>query len=95
MFQIASGNRFPLGMRGQPALAVLEEFFEFVLTHPVVLKIVEDGDQHVQVREQFAHGRPFRELHRVVRAFSPPGKPFIQRIPDGLDTIAQGLEDLM
>ncbi len=41
-------------MPGQPALAVPEQLLHLGVADPVVLLLVEDGDQHVEVRQELA-----------------------------------------
>ena len=74
---------------------MLEQLFHLLLADVVVLEVVEDRNQDVQVRQQFAQRRGLRERHGVVRTLAPLGELLVQRIPDGLDLVAQRLEDFV
>ena len=50
MLQITLRDERVLGVVRQPALAMSEQLLDFRLPDPVVLVVVQDRDQHVQVR---------------------------------------------
>ena len=50
--QVARDNEVFLWMSTKPALAALQELFDLVIGYPVVLFIVENRNQHIEVREQ-------------------------------------------
>ena len=52
VLQVAAGDQLALRVARQPALAVPQQLLDLVVADPVVLVVVEHGDQHVEVREQ-------------------------------------------
>ena len=92
MLEVAVGDQFLLGMRLEPALALAEQLVHFIASDPVVLVVVQHGNQDVEVREQVLQTALAGQLDREVRAFTPLGKILIQRMPRGIDRVAQRLE---
>ena len=82
VLQISAGDLLLLGMRCEPARSFGQQLLQFVLADEVVLLVVEDRNEHVEVRQQF--GQRFRaaDRGRVIRTLAPLGKPFIERMPD-------------
>ena len=91
--QVAAGDLFLLGVAGQPALALGEQLLHLVLADEVVLAVVEHRDQDVEVRQQVRERGRLADGDREVRTLAPLGEAFVQRIADGLDLVAQRLED--
>jgi hypothetical protein len=54
VLQVAVHDQLALGRAGKPALAATHELLDLLVPDPVVLLRVEDGDEHVEVREQLA-----------------------------------------
>jgi hypothetical protein len=46
-FQVAANDLVFGGMLSKPPFAVTEELLDLVLAHPVVLRVVEHGDEHI------------------------------------------------
>jgi hypothetical protein len=90
--EVVQGDLVAFWMIGQPALAPGEQLVDLVVADPVVLVVVEDGDEHVEV----AQGVPERERvrqHEVVQgAVAPLRVLLVARQPGGLDCVPQGLE---
>lgn len=92
VLQVSAGDRLPLGMRGQPALPAAHEFLHLVVADPVVLVVVEDRNQHVQVRQELAEPPPGAQGHCEIPAGTPVGIQLVKRVLRGLHLVAQGLE---
>lgn len=80
-------------MRGEPAVAVAQEFRHLVVAAPVVLVVVEHRHEHEMTEELMDRQRGF-QFDPVIRALAPLGKGFVQRQPRGVDLIAERLEEL-
>ena len=55
----------------------------FGLVDPVVLVVVEDGDEDVEMPEKLAQRDHVRKLHREIRALAPLREHLIQRMMRG------------
>ena len=56
------------------------------------LAAVEHGDEHIEVRQEFAQSSRLPHSHREVRAFSPLWESVIQREVNSLDLVSEWLE---
>ena len=81
MFQVTPGDALLLGMLREPAFAVPQQLLHFVAGYPIVLLVVEDGDQHVEVREQVGQPRRLAQFDREVRPLAPFGELLVERMP--------------
>ena len=50
--QVPTSNRVALRMLGEPPFAVAQKLVDFIVPDPVVLLIVEYGDEYIQMRQQ-------------------------------------------
>jgi hypothetical protein len=73
VLEVAQGDGLALGVVGEPALAEAQQLVDLVVADVVVLAVVEHGDQHVEVREQFASGAVRASVDGVVAAVAPLG----------------------
>ena len=66
---------------GEPALSAAEELLDLVVAHPVVLVVVQDRDEHVEVREQLGRAAcvPARRDGEVA-ARAPLGVLLVERV---------------
>jgi hypothetical protein len=69
-----------------------KQLLDFVVTDPVVLLIVENRDQHVQVRQDFAQSAccPKRDSEQPARPEHP--HPLVELMSRRFDCVAEGLE---
>lgn len=80
-------------MRGQPALAVAKQLLDFVVAHPVVLLVVEDGNKDVEVREQTREPLSAGEREREVATCAPLWGAAIQCVGCDPHGVAERLEE--
>ncbi len=92
--QVTPGDLFLLGVVGKPAFALGKQFLHFVVANPVMLPVVENGNQDVKVRQQVSQSGRFPNGHRKVRAVSPLRKPLVQRGMDAFDFVSEWLENV-
>ena len=52
MFEITIAYQLAFRMLAKPALAVAQQFFDFVVADPIVFVVVQHGNQHVEMRQQ-------------------------------------------
>jgi hypothetical protein len=77
--QVAPGDQVAFGVPGEPAAARADQLVHLVGGHPVVLRVVEHGQEHVQVVERLGQPQAAREPQVDVRGFSPAGELRVQR----------------
>ena len=82
-------------MRGQPPFTVAEQLLHLVVTHPVVLVVVQYGDEDVEVREQVAQAHLALQAHREAGAVAPFGELFVQGKRPSADRVAQRLKQIL
>jgi hypothetical protein len=92
VFQIATGDELPLWVPGQPTLTIPEEFRHLILANPVMLLVIQDGDQHIQMAQQVAQAQSAGQGDGVVLAVAPFGRTLVQGMRFPGDVIAQGLK---
>ena len=92
MFQIAIGNQLALGMLAKPALSMTQQLFDFRVTNPVVLVVVQDWNQDIEMRQQITQSNCGLECDREVRALSPLWEFLIQGVARSTDFVTQRLE---
>src|SRR5207245_11118741 len=92
VFQIAIGNQLALGMLAKPALSMTKQLFDFRVTNPVVLVVVQDWNQDIEMRQQITQSNCCLECDRKVRALSPLWKFLIEWMSNGRDLVTQRLE---
>lgn len=80
----------------EPRPALVEQLAALVVAHPVVLVVIEHGQQHVEVRKQVGQPHGPAEPHRQVAAVAPLGEPVVERdrrrghaVPEGLEQRTQ------
>src|SRR5205085_3436890 len=66
---------------------------DLVLADPVVLLAVENGHEHVEVREQLAQRARRLELDGEVGAVAPLGEGFVEGVALGAHLVAERLEE--
>src|SRR5215475_8211441 len=81
MFQISPRNRLAFRMAAEPACAVTQQLFNFVVADPIMLVVVEHRDQHVQMRKQIAYAAIGLKFYAEILAFAPLRKFVVQREP--------------
>ncbi len=79
-------------MTRQPLLAAFQQLVDLVVSHPVVLLVVEHGEYHIQVRQQIAQAGRRRDAQREVRALAPFGEARIEQQTPRVDGVAERLE---
>src|SRR5438093_6895576 len=94
VLEVATGDRFSLGVRREPSLAMTDELLDFVVAHPVVLLVVEHGDEHVQMRQQLGEPLFGGEREGVIPTGAPLGHRRIERMRRSRYRVAERLEQL-
>jgi len=92
VFQVAIDDLLLGRMRRQPRFAVTEQLFHFVIPDPVMLVVVEHGDEHVQMPQQLLKRNRLRKLDGEIRAIAPVRELIIQYMPRRRDLISEWLE---
>ena len=87
--EITTGDLVLRRVSGEPAFAVREQFFDFVVADEVVFARIEHRDQNVEVAEQFRKRNDPTNRHREVWAIAPFGELFIQRVTDGFEFVPE------
>ena len=70
VLEVAAGDQRALGVRGQPVRAAAHQLLDLVVAHPVVLLVVEHGQQDVEVGQQRA--QPDRRAERQPHVAARP-----------------------
>ena len=94
VLQVAARDELPQRMAAQPTLTEAQQLVHLVVTDPVVLVAVQDGQKHVQVGQQVTQPGFRREAQAEVWAGAPLGKTLIQGVSLDLNGIAKRLEQL-
>ena len=94
MAQVTPDDGVTRRVRSQPALALAQEFLDFIVADPVVLLRVQDGNQHVEVSEEIRKAHISAQLNRVVRTLAPFREPLVQGMMLCRHLVAQRLEQL-
>ena len=81
MFQIPTGDELALGVAGEPSFPMPEEFGHLVVANPVMLLVVQHGDQHIHMAQQVAQAQSAGQGNREVLAVAPLGNTLVQRMP--------------
>src|SRR6185503_8517203 len=92
VLQVAPRDESPIGMRGQPALAVAKQLVDFGVAHPVMLLVVEDGNEHVQMREQAGEPLCATQRQREVATGAPLWRASVQCVRRYRHGVAERLE---
>jgi hypothetical protein len=93
MLQVPIGDRLALRVIAQPAFAVPQELLDLGLANPVVLVVVEDGNEDVEMGQQVAQAAPRGQLDAPVRAVPPGREVAVQGMPSGRHVVAARLEE--
>jgi hypothetical protein len=81
VFQVAIGDQLALGVLAKPALTMPQEFFHFRITNPIMLIVVEDRDEHIEMRQQITQANGALEPNGVVGTLTPLRKFLVERVP--------------
>ena len=92
MHEISRDDRIAGRMAVEPALAVTKQLFDFVVPHPVVLLIVENRNEHVQVRQQFAQPARCSKRDGEQPARAERRHALVEFVTRRFDLIAERLE---
>ena len=92
VLQVAPGDQVPLWMVVQPPLTIAQQLVHFVVANPVVLVVVQHGQQHVEVRQQIPEPHFRGEFHAEIWAGSPFREPVVQFMRLNRNAITQRLE---
>lgn len=79
-------------MTPKPVLTSAEELFDLVPGHPVVLLIVEDGQEHVQVVEDVRESPRRPQSNIQIRTRPPRSEPLVEGNPGCRDVVAKRIE---
>ncbi len=91
--QIALGDQCLLRVPGQPTLPGPDQLVDLVGAHPVVLGVVEHGQQHVQVVERICQPQPTGQPQRQIAGVAPFRHGRIERDRGGRHGPAERFED--
>ena len=69
------------GVPGEPPVPVPEEFGHLILTDPVMLLVVQHGDQHRQMAQQVAQAHGAGKGDGEILAVAPSGHTLVQGVP--------------
>ena len=92
MHEIARDDGVARRMAVEPALPVTKQLFDFVVPNPVVLLIVENRNQHVQVRQQVAQPARCSQRNREQSARAERRHALVEFVTGRFDRIAERLE---
>src|SRR6266568_1431227 len=93
VLQISSDDRVALRMRFEPALAMLQEFLEFLLANEIVFLIVEHRHEDVEVRQQLTKATFAIQSNREISTRPPFWKCRVEWQFVRLHDIAERLEE--
>src|SRR5260221_2133004 len=93
MTQIAVRDQLTLRMRGEPVLALTKELRNLIVADIVMLVVIENRNQDIQMRQEFAEPDFATESHSKVSAEPPLRVGIIQRMRDRFDGVAKRLEE--
>ena len=91
-FQISIDNLLLHWVLREPALAVTQQLVHLCLADPVVLIVVEYGNEDIQVAQQFVQPANSTQSDGVVRARSPVGEGIVKRVTYHCHRVAEWLE---
>src|SRR5690606_37054074 len=78
VLEIPPRGKLLLGMRGEPAFALGKELLELVVADVVVLGVVEDRNEHIEVRKKPSERRRRAQRDGEVGARPPIRKAFVE-----------------
>ncbi len=93
VLQVAPRDGLALGMRRQPSLAPANQLVDFVVANPVVLVVVQNGNKHVEMREQIAEPLGARDRYGEIAARAPVAVLLIEGVLLGAHLVAERLEE--
>src|SRR4029079_5294689 len=76
----------------EPALPMTKQLLDFVVTNPVVLLVIENRNEHVQVREQVAQPPGRSQCDREQPARTERRHALVEFVTSRLDRIPKRLE---
>src|SRR5262245_47322243 len=80
-------------MAREPGAAVAEQFVDFVLSHPVMLFIIQDWHENIEVRQETAQAHLSLEFDSKIGTVSPVRELSIQDVLLCRHQITQRLEE--
>lgn len=80
-------------MSGQPAGALGQQLFQLVVADEIMLLVVEDGHQHIEMRQQFGERLGCPDSDGKIGTLSPFGKLLVERMARRFDVITERLEE--
>src|SRR6185369_3119065 len=93
VLEIPARDQLTLRMRRQPAFANTQQLLHLVVAHPVVLLVVEHGNQHVEMCEEIRYAHLAAQRHRVVATLSPLRRAVVEQVRFHSHGVAEGLEE--
>ena len=76
----------------EPALPMAKQLLDFVVANPVVLLIVENRDEDVQMRQDFAQPARCAKRDREQSAWTEHRHALVEFMPGRFDRVAERLE---
>jgi hypothetical protein len=93
VLEIAASDLFTLRVCREPPLAVAQQFLDLVFADPVVLRVVEHGDEDIKVGQQIAQPATLAKRDAEVGALAPVREPGVERMGFRIDFVAQRFEE--
>src|SRR5262249_60529325 len=90
--EVAAGDEVSLGMLAEPGLAAPQELLDLVRPDPVVLRVVEDREEHVQMLEHPTDRGADGERRVEVPARAPLREAFVELDRLRGDAVSERLE---
>jgi hypothetical protein len=92
MNEIAGDDGIARGVAVEPALPVTKQLLDFVVPNPVVLLIIENRNEHVQMRQQVAQPTRCSKRHCKQSARAKGRHALVEFVACRIDRIAERLE---
>src|SRR5438874_11451132 len=94
MFQITARDGLALRMRRQPTLAMAQELFNFIIPDPIMLVVIQHGNEDINVSQKLLQRDAILQFDLVIGALTPIWKPVVQGQAPGGNLVTQRLEKL-
>jgi hypothetical protein len=93
VLEVAVRDERLLGVGGQPVAAAVQQLVDLGLVDPVVLVVVEDGQQHVEMGQQVGQPEIARQREADVTAVAPGRVLLVEADRLHVDGVAERLEE--
>src|SRR6266487_2959748 len=76
-----------------PAFSAFQQLFDLVIADPVMLIVIQHGDQHIEMRQKFAQTAGCFQHDGEVGTHSPLRMRLVEHVRSDRNGIAQGFEE--